>query len=68
MLNSTLLAQLDADASFDRQKDTMGWYNSYKKTLSTLGWMVTDFKWVLLSHSFRNSLMSFQIYSSRGRP
>ncbi|KAI0654661.1 hypothetical protein C8Q70DRAFT_1058253 [Cubamyces menziesii] len=57
VLNSTLLAQLDADASFDRQKDTMGWYNSYKKTLSTLGWMVTDFKFTRLEdvHSFKSA-------------
>ncbi|KAI0325091.1 hypothetical protein GY45DRAFT_289698 [Cubamyces sp. BRFM 1775] len=57
VLNSTLLAQLDADASFDRQKDTTGWYNSYKRTLVTLGWVVKDFQFTRLEdvHNFKSA-------------
>jgi hypothetical protein len=38
VLNSTLLAQLSADKTCDRDSKPLDWYQQYTKVLSTLGW------------------------------
>lgn len=42
-LNSTLLAQLAANAQYDRTKDTVNWYKAYAQVLETVGWQVQNF-------------------------
>ena len=41
-LESTLYAQLNASAVFDREENGMGWYVRYVSILRHLGWNVTD--------------------------
>jgi hypothetical protein len=38
LLNSTLLAQLAANHRFDREKDTLNWYEAYRTVLQGVGW------------------------------
>lgn len=38
LLNSTLLAQVAANARFDREKDTLNWYEAYRTVLRGVGW------------------------------
>jgi hypothetical protein len=38
LLNSTLLAQLAANHRFDREKDTLNWYEAYRTVLRGVGW------------------------------
>ena len=38
LLNSTLLAQLAANGRFDREKDTLNWYETYRTVLRGVGW------------------------------
>lgn len=42
-LNSTLLAQLAANRQYDREKDTVNWYNFYKTVLENVGWAIQNF-------------------------
>jgi len=42
-LNSTLLAQLAANKKFDRENDTVNWYNFYKTVLENVGWTLQNF-------------------------
>lgn len=43
ILDATLFAQLAADRSYDREKDTTSWYNSYKYTLGNIGFVIESF-------------------------
>jgi hypothetical protein len=38
LLNSTLLEQLAANHRFDREKDTLNWYEAYRTVLRGVGW------------------------------
>lgn len=40
LLNSTLLAQLAANRRYDRERDTLNWYGSYRSVLEKLGWSI----------------------------
>ena len=42
-LNSTLLAQLAANAKFDRENDTEAWYGYYRTVLENVGWVTQSF-------------------------
>ncbi len=46
VLNSTLLAQLAADANFNRQTQIDDWYNEYVGILSRVGWSISPFSFV----------------------
>lgn len=52
ILDSTLFAQLAADKQFDREKDTINWYNQYKYVLGNIGYIIQSF--------------SFQKYNAKG--
>lgn len=43
VLNSTLLAQLVANKTYDREVDTVGWYRTYREVLENIGWVVPGF-------------------------
>lgn len=45
VLNSTLLAQLAANAKFDREKQTVDWYKYYRNVLENVGWVVGQFSY-----------------------
>jgi hypothetical protein len=38
LLNSTLLAQLAANRRYDRERDTLNWYDAYRSALRGVGW------------------------------
>ena len=38
LLNSTLLAQLAANRRHDRERDTLNWYDAYRRVLRGVGW------------------------------
>jgi hypothetical protein len=42
-LNSTLLAQLAANAKYDREKQTVEWYGWYRTVLENVGWVLQSF-------------------------
>ena len=44
VMNSTLLAQLGADARFSKTKQTDRWYEKYQETLGKVGWVTKNFK------------------------
>ncbi|KAI0325080.1 hypothetical protein GY45DRAFT_1330781 [Cubamyces sp. BRFM 1775] len=48
VLNSTLMAQLNADFLYDRETETRAWYNTYLETLIAIGWEVKEFKFFLI--------------------
>jgi hypothetical protein len=43
VLNSFLLAQLAATAKFDRENQTIEWYNFYRTVLENVGWVIQNF-------------------------
>ncbi|VDC02114.1 unnamed protein product [Peniophora sp. CBMAI 1063] len=43
VMNSVLLAQLAANAKFNRQTQVDEWYDEYRKVLETVGWIVERF-------------------------
>ncbi|KAK7026061.1 hypothetical protein VNI00_015789 [Paramarasmius palmivorus] len=43
ILDSTLFAQLVANAEFNKESQTDQWYGKYKSVLENLGWIVTNF-------------------------
>ena len=45
VLNSTLLAQLAADKTNNRETDVMAWYAAYTNVLSKIGWVSQGFNW-----------------------
>lgn len=55
VLNSTLLAQLAADKKYNRQKETIAWYDYYVTVLGKIGWTLGGFD----LHSYNASSMSF---------
>jgi hypothetical protein len=46
VLNSTLLAQLSANKKFDREANTVGWYNEYITILRRHGWNIQAFNFI----------------------
>ncbi|KAH9902484.1 hypothetical protein C8Q73DRAFT_785154 [Cubamyces lactineus] len=48
VLNSTLMAQLNADQLHDRESDPRSWYNTYLETLMAIGWEVKEFDFTLI--------------------
>ena len=46
VLNSTLLAQLAADANFNRQTQIDDWYTEYIGILSRVGWSISPFVFI----------------------
>ncbi len=52
ILDATLFAQLAADKSYDREKDTQNWYSYYKYILGNIGFVIQSF--------------SFQEYQAKG--
>lgn len=43
VLNSTLLAQLAATKKFDRENQTIEWYQFYRTVLENVGWVIQEF-------------------------
>ena len=43
-LNSTLLAQLNSDHMYDREKQTQEWYRNYTSVLGKVGWVIQGFQ------------------------
>jgi hypothetical protein len=43
VLNSTLLAQLAANAKYNREKETKEWYAWYREVLENVGWVIGKF-------------------------
>lgn len=43
ILDATLFAQLAADNKYDREKDTLNWYDFYKHILGRIGFVVNSF-------------------------
>ncbi len=43
VLNSTLLAQLAANKAFNRETQTVAWFNKYREVLENVGWVVGSF-------------------------
>ncbi|KAG9090540.1 hypothetical protein FRC06_000998 [Ceratobasidium sp. 370] len=58
VLNSTLLAQIAADRSYNRTDDVDNWYRYYVDTLGRIGWMANDFHFD--KYSFNNSISASQ--------
>lgn len=44
ILNSTLLAQLNSDYMYDREKQTQDWYKNYVHVLGKVGWVIQGFE------------------------
>lgn len=44
VLHSTLLAQLSADAHYDRTEQTQEWYAFYLGVLNNVGWVTVKFE------------------------
>lgn len=44
VLNSTLLAQLNSDYMYDREKKTEDWYKNYVYVLGKVGWVIQGFE------------------------
>ena len=44
VLNSTLLAQLNSDYMYDREKQTEDWYKNYVYVLGKVGWVIQGFE------------------------
>lgn len=51
VLNSTLLAQLAANAAYDRETATEQWYQKYREVLENIGWVITSFSFVTYNES-----------------
>lgn len=51
VLNSTLLAQLAANAAYDRERETEQWYTQYKEVLENVGWIIQSFSFQRQSDS-----------------
>jgi hypothetical protein len=47
VLNSTLLAQLAANAKYDREKQTTDWYKYYRTVLENVGWVLGGFTFTI---------------------
>ena len=43
VMNSALLAQLAANKAYDRETQTVNWYDKYKEVLENVGWIIQDF-------------------------
>ena len=43
ILDATLFAQLAADKQYDREKDTVNWYDYYKYVLGSIGYVIQSF-------------------------
>ncbi|HEX3101330.1 MAG TPA: hypothetical protein VHQ01_06055 [Pyrinomonadaceae bacterium] len=57
VLNSTLLAQLAANAAFDREQATVEWYGKYIEVLENVGWVLQGFSFA----SFYSGSASFTL-------
>ncbi|MEM7036896.1 MAG: hypothetical protein AAF570_07955 [Bacteroidota bacterium] len=57
VLNSTLLAQLAANKKYDREKQTVQWYQYYQQVLGNLGWVIQSFSF----NSFNTGNLSFTV-------
>lgn len=54
ILNSTLLAQLATNKSFDKNQKQEDWYRKYVDTLGNLGWVVQNFAFKMYSSHEKN--------------
>lgn len=57
VLNSCLLAQLAATYQYDRETETVKWYDFYNNVLTNCGWMLNGFQF----HEYQSSSASFGI-------
>jgi len=44
VLNSTLLAQLAANKAWNREEQTVQWYDKYHEVLENIGWVISGFE------------------------
>ncbi|KAI0654651.1 hypothetical protein C8Q70DRAFT_1026087 [Cubamyces menziesii] len=70
VLNSTLMAQLNASELHNRETDPRSWYNTYLETLMAIGWEVKEFDFTLIqdTDNFLTSDELFLDYVSKYMP